>query len=154
MIKIKTSGDDIREFEIKDSVSDSPTQVPTSAAIVDYVAENAGGDTKTYYHARIVGGSTTPTVLSNTTGATCTITNPANGQYTFTFNSAVLTSDKTSLQLTSQESGRFSVSDLYIVNGAITSTTVVDVFAGRMDASPGFYDNTTADFEILITIYP
>lgn len=41
--EIKTNNGDGREFAIADTLTSSPTKVPTSKAVADYVAANAGG---------------------------------------------------------------------------------------------------------------
>jgi len=103
------------------------------------------------YHAKITGGSTTPTVLFNTTGSTATVTK-LSGVYTFTFGNAILGTN-TSVIASGFLSGVAAAVDSFEIFSAYkTSTTVAKVECAAQIPSGGI-PNDSANFEIIITIY-
>jgi hypothetical protein len=103
------------------------------------------------YHAKITAGSTTPTILFNSTGSTATVTKNT-GVYTFTFGSAILGTNTSVIvssndtDLSGTQGGGVSFS------GYKNSTTVAKVEAANQIGSGGV-PNDSANFEIIITIY-
>lgn len=101
------------------------------------------------YHAKITGGSTTPTVLYNDTGSTATVTK-LSGVYTFTFGSAILGAN-TSVIVSSSDDDMLNTGGS-VCSGYKVSTTVAKAEAMDQLVSGGQADNS-ANFEIIITIY-
>lgn len=132
-----------------DNLAGTGTRTVVADASGNLSASATSTSTYKVYTALVTqSGTSAPTaiVLENTTGATITFARTGAGMYTATFSSAVLTTNKTTMSISS------TFTDT-IGSGGVGSTTVVNIYTTIVNPSYAFSDGRMSSSTFEVRIY-